>query len=536
MSTGWKLRARSVLIDELWLAAIGAVWLGAIVRLYFVLSIDFPVNDGGMFYAMVRDIQSAHYRLPETTSYNYSEIPFAYPPLTFYVIALLNDAFGVSLLTLFRVVPLVGSLLTIPAFFLLSRSLLESRRAVVFSTFAFALIPRAFDWQISGGGLTRAWGLLFAILAIHQSVRLLVLGRQNAWPAIGILVALCALSHPEMPIYFGISFVVLLVVSRGGWPAMTYAAKAGSLSIVLASPWWLTVVLRDGVTPFTNAGGAGATAWLLGLKLFDPEVLSEPFFPTHLALGFLGAILLLGYRKPLLPVWLACLFIFEPRKAPTDATVVLAMLEGFAVSDFLLPAVAGLRTKPSEVRNRVAIYALVGLWIAGAVASPASGASPLASVSTDSRATAAWVAANTDPAAVLLIVTDQPWAFDSVSEWFPVLAKRRSAGTAQGFEWFGGEAFTQRQSDHEDLQSCADRDAICLETWARRKNVAFTHVFVTSRLAFAIKETDDDCCVALATNLKRDSRYKLVYSGPAGEVFERLPGPFVALGSPKGGY
>lgn len=62
-----------------------AVTLGLILRLLPALSADFPLNDGGLFYLMTRELQGAHYALPVYTSYNSAQIPFAYPPLAFYI-------------------------------------------------------------------------------------------------------------------------------------------------------------------------------------------------------------------------------------------------------------------------------------------------------------------------------------------------------------------------------------------------------------------------------------------------------------------
>jgi hypothetical protein len=62
-------------------ALASAVLLGLLIRLSFVVGTDFPLNDGALFYTMVRDLQQVHYRLPLYTSYNGAQIPFAYPPL-----------------------------------------------------------------------------------------------------------------------------------------------------------------------------------------------------------------------------------------------------------------------------------------------------------------------------------------------------------------------------------------------------------------------------------------------------------------------
>ena len=56
-----------------------AVALGIGVRAYHVMSHDFPLNDGGLFFSMVRDLQAAHYHLPAFTSYNQAGIPLGTP-------------------------------------------------------------------------------------------------------------------------------------------------------------------------------------------------------------------------------------------------------------------------------------------------------------------------------------------------------------------------------------------------------------------------------------------------------------------------
>ena len=40
------------------------------------------------------------------------------------------------------------------------------------ATLAFALIPRSYEWLIMGGGITRAPGMLFALLALAAVIRL----------------------------------------------------------------------------------------------------------------------------------------------------------------------------------------------------------------------------------------------------------------------------------------------------------------------------------------------------------------------------
>ena len=62
-----------------------AILIGGTIRLYGVLQSNFPINDGGLFYTMIKDLMANGYRLPVTTSYNHLNLPFAYPPLFLYL-------------------------------------------------------------------------------------------------------------------------------------------------------------------------------------------------------------------------------------------------------------------------------------------------------------------------------------------------------------------------------------------------------------------------------------------------------------------
>ena len=107
-----------------WLLGV-ALTLGIAVRAVPIATGDgFPLNDGGMFYVMVEDLKAAGYALPEYTSYNGGDIPFAYSPLPFYLAAGLSDLGGWDTLDVLRFLPLLFSILTIPAFYLLARAML----------------------------------------------------------------------------------------------------------------------------------------------------------------------------------------------------------------------------------------------------------------------------------------------------------------------------------------------------------------------------------------------------------------------------
>src|SRR5689334_7736814 len=102
----WSGRSTGDRVFAIALAA--AVLVGVGVRAFHVLHFDFPLNDGGLFYQMARDLQNNGYKLPSETTYNSAHIPFGYPPLGMYLAALLDDITPFSLMDMFRIIPFLG--------------------------------------------------------------------------------------------------------------------------------------------------------------------------------------------------------------------------------------------------------------------------------------------------------------------------------------------------------------------------------------------------------------------------------------------
>ncbi|MEO8037099.1 MAG: hypothetical protein ABI837_21920, partial [Acidobacteriota bacterium] len=314
-----------------------AIVLGCTLRAGIVLASDFPLNDGGLFFVMTRDIQSNGYALPAFTSYNGDGIPFAYPPLALYIAAAVNDVTGISLIQLFRFLPLLASCLSIPAFFLLAREILTSRRAVFFAVTLFGLLPAGFMWMIMGGGITRSFGFLFAILALHQIHQMYV--KRAAWRAApaALLAALTALSHLEMGWFVAFTAGLLfLAYARNSYGVRVSLAVAGG-TLLLTAPWWATLLSRHGAGPLLEAAHSGSypLAGPLMLLSFDPTV--EPLFAAVASLALLGAFSCLMNRRYWLPGWVAAAALLDVRAFPTSSTMAIAFLAAIGIENVLLP-------------------------------------------------------------------------------------------------------------------------------------------------------------------------------------------------------
>jgi hypothetical protein len=508
-----------------------AIALGVAVRAYHVLSQDFPLNDGGLFFAMVRDLQGAHYHLPAFTSYNGAGIPYAYSPLGFYLAALLDDLTPLTLLDVFRWLPLVTTALTVVAFAWLARALLASRWAVVAAIVAFGLLPRSFIWMLMGGGLTRSLGFLFALLTLRLLYDLYTERRWVYAPLVALTAALTVLSHLGTAPFVAFSGLLFLLAYGRRRQAVLASAAAALGAAVLSAPWWLTVIRMHGMEPFIAASATGGSIFR-SLSLRDTiNTLAQLGLGTGESvlaligmLGALGFFFALSMGDWLLPAWWIAIVTLDARQGSTFSTVPVALLAGVALVQLLLPAmrrlsVATLRRSPGRIAWSP--HLVLGLFLAFAAGSAllrrtpiVGGMGDMGALSPEEREAMAWVGRETPSDAKVLVVAGTPWEIDRNSEWLPVLAHRKSVATVQGYEYRALGEFALKKKQYIDLQGCAGWVSRCLQDWSRATGLGFTHVYIP-------ESPDRDCCRALRYSLERDPSYRMIYEGPGAVVFLR---------------
>ncbi|HSR20383.1 MAG TPA: hypothetical protein VLL49_05660, partial [Anaerolineales bacterium] len=97
---------------------------GGFIYLYQPWQAGFPINDGGLFYAVIRAVQSNGFRLPDFVSYNGLQIPFFYSPLGFYLGAALSSLLQVDALLILQWVPAVILIIIGACFYFAAREFL----------------------------------------------------------------------------------------------------------------------------------------------------------------------------------------------------------------------------------------------------------------------------------------------------------------------------------------------------------------------------------------------------------------------------
>jgi len=527
------------------LLVILGILLGVFVRATYTFSADFPLNDGGLFYQMAVDLQHNGYVLPATTPYNFDEIPFAYPPLGFYLAALLDGLTPLSMMDVFRFLPLAVTSLTVLAMYRLAKDVLQSKTAVVVAVFAFALVPRSFIWLLMGGGITRSLGLLFAMLALHQ-IYLMYQTRERRYVITSsVLAALTVLSHIQTGSFLAFSSALFFLSYGLHRRGLIYSAIVGVAVVVLTSPYWGSVVAMHGVQPFLSANQTGGSIITADAGLRDYLIesllrlgtLSEPLFPLIGTLGFLGVLACVTTRRFMLPAWWAAIILLDARAFPTFSTIPVALLAGIGLTEVILPiAVRPLHahwepdpedldedalrfagvSPVNAMRSWAPVVLAVFLWYATNGALMRAGETPsLVALSPDERIAMEWVKEQTPADSTFLIITAEAWPTDKTSEWFPVLADRRSVATAQGYEWVQGETFSRRVWMHDQANGCAEADAACVVQWRAATGVTYDYLMIS-------KPPYGQCCQRLRQSLRLDSYFRPVYDGPGATIYQFL--------------
>ena len=502
-----------------------ALLFGTFVRVMPVLQAGFPLNDGGLFYTMTSDLQTADYALPAVTTYNRLGIPYAYPPLPFYLTALLRSITGADLLDIIRWLPVVFSLLTIPAFYLLAQALLDDSLTAALATVIYALLPRSYEWVIMGGGVTRAPAALFLILMTWGVYRLF---RSGGWRFFLVTIlsgALVILTHPERALH-AVAIVTILWLYFGRNRTGLKSASIVAIGIIaLTSPWWIPALTRYGWIPFSLAFQSGGQRWLFWSPLLLLNFTDETISLVAL-LAVVGMATCLIQKKTFLPVWLVLAFLVDPRSAPHVIAVQTSLLAALGLSEVIFPALAHLGKQTSKENEELFLASKRGRWIFAYILLMLLVNSMLnvqslrrLVLSSEDRTAMKWIASATPTDSRFLAMT---WRNDPsltpLLEWFPALSGRTNISTLQGREWLPGKQnFRLRLDAYPALYACLFQGTTCLEQWASQQDDTFDYVY----LSLATSAGAPPQHSLLETSLLQSDRYQVVYRSPTVLIFTR---------------
>lgn len=511
-----KINESKTLTQAEWIGLILgiSVLFGAFVRFFPGLMTGFPLNDGGMFLSMIQDLRESRGILPEFTSYNRLNIPFAYPPFGFYFARFSSDIFGASDIDTLRWLPPLVNTASILVFYLLTSEILSSKQLGALAAGFYALMPGAYGWFVMGGGLTRSFGSIFLLLAALSVLRVFKSG--TAWnTALSILYcSLTVLSHPEAGLHTAAICVLLWFFYGRNAGSFGRAILIGVGVLLATSPWWLTVVSYHGLLPFFSAlhtGYNGKPVWIaLGDLLIGADVT-----PVLAILRIIGLIWSLWTRQYLLSLWVLLPYLVEPRSAPSVANYPLAMMLALVFAQAIPRSISILGRKPAaEIhKDKKVNNILLGILIYMFIESNLYGFRLVGnSLTPGERDAMSWIELNTPADAFFLPLTGvlSPET-DPFAEWFPALTQRHSQSTIQGYEWTLADGFFRRYSLLSELQRCDSVD--CVERWSRENDLPYDYAVLAANRAKG----------KLGRSFQMNPGYARVYYAQDIAVYEKKP-------------
>ncbi len=497
-----------------------ALLFGTVVRFMPVVSNGFPLNDGGMFYTMIRDLQANHYILPQFTSYNFTDIPFAYPPLGFYIAASLSDLLHVPVLQVLLWLPALVNTLSILAFYKLAEQILPSRMTASLAALVYAFSSRAFIWQVMGGGITRAFGMLFLILMLWQAVQLF---REYTHKklVLTILFGACAvLSHPQTALHAVLGGLLLFLFYGRNKRGIISAILVGAGVALLTAPWWGTVFMRYGFAPLLSAGQTSQRTLESYLTLLIFNGLGDYIFIPTLLLALIGAWITIKRREFFLVTWVVLAYLIDPRGGDGIALLGESMLAGLGLLKLSAWISRSDSDQPEDVMmKRISQILVFGMAFYFILAASISDFQLLnTSLKPADIKMIEWVNSNVDDGKTFLLSTGREFSMsDPMQEWFPALTKQHSATTMQGLEWTLAERFFPWYDQLIGFQHCADMS--CVSQWSESNDVDYDYLIVT----IPPKEDESDfgkSLRSLALSTRSSDSHVLVYESENALVFE----------------
>jgi hypothetical protein len=503
-----------------------ALLFGGIVRFVPTIITGQPINDGGLFYIMIQDLKANQFLIPAFTSYNHLNIPFAYPPFSLYAGGLLSLS-GIPVIQIVRWLPPLVSTLSILAFFWMASLLLDSKAKATLATLIYALIPRSFSWYVMGGGLSRAFGMFFLIMACASSWALFTQKR----PKYLILTILCGsgaiLSHPETGLHAASACVLIWFFKGRNAQGFRDSLLVALCVAILTSPWWGTVLLQHGLAPLRSALGTGGSGSILELLGLGSGLTEEPLLSLTILLGLIGFIMQVASGNLFLPIWFALPFIVEWRSATAISILPLSILAGLGMAELLIPLVLRVKSQFREnsgdwtgymshsgllqlVLGLYVFYAFIGAFIYDFTLTNYV-------VPAQSLAAMNWIRSNTPGNARFVVLTGRPDPFsDPSAEWFPAITLRTSINTIQGREWLLGRDFLPFLESLDSLQACLDSNVSCISRWAKIRQFDFDYLYIEKH-----GSTSSSPPNSLLFLLSKDNKFASVFDNGGVAIFER---------------
>lgn len=416
--------------------------LGIFLRVQHLFHFDAarqPFRLGGLFVAFSNEILQNAFRLPLTIPfYSAGGIPFAYPPLAFYVEAALLAIFPRREILLANWLPPLLACLTLLAVYrLLRRIFPQNPGAALTGFFAYAFLPNAFANQIEAAGLAESFGSLALVIFFAASLNFRAAPGWRSALGAGIALALCVLASPgsaigaaALAVLLGLERIARQPFAVQAWAQVALIALSAA---ALSAPYWAIVMKNHGrgifLLPVLAQYETGKQPFLsvLWQNLTAFRVVTDGWaFAWNWGI-FLGLLWLLTRGKLALPLAFLTLFSI-PRENVWLTALPAALLFAYGLTEALAPLI-NFPPRRRALSAALLICAFLGISQSLGLVSALERDQQwqLSAAQVDRLAEAR---ALLPPNARVLVLGN-----DALSEWAPYLLQREVINTQFGLEW-----------------------------------------------------------------------------------------------------
>jgi hypothetical protein len=232
------------------LASLICAWL--ILYLIYILKHDIPTDPGGYYLESAQQLAQNRFLIPTyVQGFGVNGIPYVYPPMAFYVLAVMGYLFG----------GVLNASLYIPGILLLIQAILMyffmfqwkgSKQVSLWAALVLLLMPQMFSRTIFADGITTGLAGIFLLASWIMAIKTIDLSNNYRKSILsGVFVGLSILSHPAIGLFCSVSFVVLYLYSKGFTKkAMMGLFLTGIIALVVILPWLYTTISKHGIAPF----------------------------------------------------------------------------------------------------------------------------------------------------------------------------------------------------------------------------------------------------------------------------------------------
>ena len=515
---GWP----RLLEDREWPWLLTPLLVGSVVVVAYLLTHPYPAYGAGLYLRMAERVVENGYRLPtHVPGYTDGGVPFAYPPLVFYLGALAMDVGGVDPLTLSRYVPAIVTVGYLVPYYFLSRELLGDRAEASLATTLLAVAAPTLQWHLSAGGFVRTPAFLLAVTGCYAGVRLFRSGEVR-WLVLGtLLFGLTVLTHPVYTVFFGVSYLLFYAAFDRTLRGLLLGAVVAGGGLALAAPWWLQILGTHGPDAFTAA--AGTHSGLFGgvhrlVDQFGYTLVTDPPLPVFFVVAYAGVAQFLLERRFLLPSWLVvpAVVIGKERFQFVAGAMMGAVFlyEGFrSITRRRFPASESRRAAHVLLAGAILVAVAVGtIYAAGAIPwAHAGDSSQPQFVDAADREAMSWVANGTEPDAAFVVLGD-------AAEWFPLFADRTILVGPWGVEWTTPERYEHQLSLYRTVSECDS--ARCLTAALSSHGVDPDYVYVP-RGEYTVRGFEENGTRELHRTLRRSGAYVRVFENEGVVVYRQ---------------